>query len=96
MTSETVIRYLANKIPGGWYTIAKPRPQYRQIYRFVVTGNNAYSLLESVMPYLVEKQDQAKKLLELRNYARGQGIRPTQADLDAKESIFVELKAMHL
>lgn len=96
MTSEPVIRYLTNKIDGGWFTIAQPRPNNRQTYRFVVTGNNAYSLLERARQYMVEKQNQVDKILELRQYCKGQGYRPTPDEVSAKDAIFTELKSMHL
>ena len=96
MTSEAVIKHLVDKVPGGWMTTQHKANGNRTLYRFVVTGNSAYVLAEQLMPYLVEKKNQALKLLELKPYGKGQGYRSTQTELDEKQVIFNELKAMHL
>ena len=96
MTSNAVIQHLVDTVHGGWRTLQQQRAHCRPIYRFVVTGTNAYNLIEAIAPYLVEKREQAKKLLELRQYCKGQGVRPTAEELREKDAIFVSLKAMHL
>lgn len=94
MTSEAVIKYLTDNITGGWRTTQQTNN--RMVHRFVVTGDNAYNITEAILPYLVEKKDQALKLLSLKQYCHGQGVKSTQEELTIKDTIFNELKEMHL
>ena len=96
MTSEPVVQYLTSVISGGWRTIQQPKNNNRLIHRFVVTGESAYTLIERIKPYLIEKQAQAEKFLELRAYSKGQGYRASAQEVAGKDTIYTELKAMHL
>lgn len=98
MTSEPVTSWLKDKVPGSWVSIrvGGANGKNRDIYRWGITGIRAVELVRLVAPYLVEKSRQAELISTIGPYLTGRGKFPTQEQLDAKEDIYCQLKALHL
>src|SRR3990167_7187050 len=75
MTSKKIISLLAEKLEGNTYIERVPENR-KQMYRWRISGREKIlKALEKIMPYLIEKQNQAKILkefIENTNFRTGQ------------------------
>jgi hypothetical protein len=66
MVTEESIRFFAETV-GGWYYTEKPSlPNGRPYFVYQATNKKAAEILESLLPYLKVKQEQAQTVLSLR------------------------------
>jgi len=65
-TSKELMDWLCSKV-GGTYCLAKEnRKEWKDHYKWDLTGESAYKILQKVYPYLVVKREQAKMAMEFQ------------------------------
>ena len=84
-------QYGANVIPA-----TKQQLHHKQAFAVKFMGQSLVQLLHDIYPYIVEKKDQVRTLMQFNAYKHGRGARTRLTDMDRRVYAYLErkLKAM--
>jgi len=83
-----ILKAIKKKYGGLLYRKNHPNPNARQQWRWQASGATAVSVVADVLPYLIEKREQAILLLEYRS------LRSTAENRPRRDEIKSQIKAL--
>ena len=102
-TSKKLIEHCSN-LAGGNIAVAKrstKNPKWKNAYIWRVRGCNVICLLETILPFLIEKKEQARLVIELKSKMIPQsqmgkgGRRITDKEREERVEIWQAVKALN-